>query len=97
MGTGAGIPGVIHGASALRELELMTRTGMTPMQAIVASTANAAEVIGQSSMLGTIEQNKLADMIILRGNPLSNHSAFGRIELVVRGGYAFDPAGLRIE
>ena len=97
MGTGAGTPGVMPGASAPRELELMTRTGMTPMQAIVASTANAAEVIGQSSMLGTIEQNKLADMIVLRGNPLSNDSAFGRIELVVRGGYAFDPAGLRIE
>ena len=97
MGTGAGNPGVMHGASAPREIELMTRAGMTPMQVIVAATANAAEIIGQASKLGTIEPEKLADMIVISGDPLADISAIREIELVVRGGYAFDPAGLRID
>jgi imidazolonepropionase-like amidohydrolase len=97
MGTGAGNPGVMHGASAPREIELMTRAGMTPMQAIVAATATAAEIIGQASKLGTLEAGKLADMIVVDGDPLKDISAIRKIALVVRGGYAFDPAGLRID
>jgi imidazolonepropionase-like amidohydrolase len=97
MGTGAGNPGVMHGASAPREMELMTQSGMSPMQAIVAATANAAEIIGQGSKLGTIEPDKLADMIVVSGDPLTDISAIRGIELVVRGGYAFDPAGIRID
>ena len=97
MGTGAGNPGVMHGASAPREIELMTRSGMTPMQAIVAATANGAEIIGQASKLGTIEPGKLADMIVIAGDPLTDISAIRGIELVVRGGYAFNPAGIRID
>ncbi len=97
MGTGAGNPGVMHGANAPREIELMTRSGMTPMQAIVAATANAAEIIGQASTLGTIEPNKLADMIVVKGDPLADVSAIRELALVVRGGYAFDPAGIKID
>lgn len=97
MGTGAGNPGVMHGASAAREIELMTQAGMTPMQAIVAATATAAEIIGQASKLGTIEPGKLADMIAVAGDPLADITALREIDLVVRGGYAFDPAGIRIE
>ncbi len=97
MGTGAGNPGVMHGATAAREIELMTQSGMTPMQAIVAATANAAEIIGQAEKLGTIEPGKLADMIVVAGDPLADITVLGEIELVVRGGYAFDPAGIRID
>ncbi len=97
MGTGAGNPGVMHGASAPREIELMTRAGMTPMQAIVAATANAAEIIGRAATLGTLVPGKLADMIVVAGDPLADISAVREIELVVRGGYVFDPAGLGID
>jgi len=67
------------------------------MQAIVAATANAAEILGQASKLGTIEPDKLADMIVISGDPLTEISAIRGIELVVRGGYAFNPAGIRID
>ena len=97
MGTGAGNPGVMHGASAAREMELMTQAGMTPMQAIIAATANAAEIIGMASKLGTLEAGKLADMIVIKGDPLKNISAIREIDLVVRGGYVFDPRGIRID
>jgi imidazolonepropionase-like amidohydrolase len=97
MGTGAGNPGVMHGWSAPRELELMTTAGMTPMQAIVAATRNAAEIIGQGAKLGTIEPGKFADMIVVAGDPSTSISAIRKVELVVRGGYAFNPAGIRID
>ncbi len=97
MGTGSGNPGVMHGATAPRELELMVGAGMTPMQAIVAATATAAEIIGQASRLGTLEPGKLADMIVVAGDPAADISAIRHIALVVRGGYVIDPAAIRID
>ena len=55
MGTDAGV--FKHGTN-LRELELMVEHGMTPMQAIVASTKTAAECLGYDNEIGTIETDK---------------------------------------
>lgn len=67
MGTDAGV--FKHGTN-LRELELMVEHGMTPMQAIVASTKTAAECLGYDNEIGTIETDKKADFIIVDDNPL---------------------------
>lgn len=69
MGTDAGV--MKHGTN-LRELGLMTEAGMTPMEAIVASTKTAAECLGWEDKVGTIEEGKLADIIIVNGNPLED-------------------------
>ena len=97
VGTDAASPLNFHTEAMWYEMSALVDSGMTPIQVISAATKTNAEILGQFDELGTIEPGKLADMIVLRGNPLSSGSAFGRIELVVRGGYAFDPAGLRIE
>jgi imidazolonepropionase-like amidohydrolase len=61
----------LHGQNAY-ELELLVGFGMTPMQAIIAATKNGAECLGLLDKIGTLETGKLADIIIVQGNPLKD-------------------------
>jgi len=54
------------------ELELMVRYGMTEAQALISTTANAAELLGLDDKIGTLETGKLADIVIVNGNPLQD-------------------------
>ena len=69
MGTDAGTPFNYHGDNA-QELERMVAFGMTPMEAILASTAAAARLIGIERTVGTLKKGKEADLIVLKGDPL---------------------------
>jgi len=69
MGTDAGTPFNFHGENA-QELERMVSFGMSPMQAILASTSAAARLIGIQDQVGAIEKGKLADLLLVEGNPL---------------------------
>lgn len=69
MGTDAGTPFNYHGDNA-QELERMVAFGMSPMEAILASTSSAARLIGVQDVVGTIERGKEADLILVDGNPL---------------------------
>jgi imidazolonepropionase-like amidohydrolase len=69
MGTDAGTPFNYHGENA-QELERMVALGMTPMEAIVASTAAAAQLIGIQDSVGILTKGMEADLVILNGNPL---------------------------
>jgi imidazolonepropionase-like amidohydrolase len=69
MGTDAGTPFNHHGDNA-QELERMVALGMTPMEAIIASTSSAARLIGIQDQVGTIERGKDADLLLIDGNPL---------------------------
>jgi imidazolonepropionase-like amidohydrolase len=69
MGTDAGTPFNHHGDNA-QELERMVALGMTPMEAIIASTSSAARLIGILEQVGTIERGKQADLLLIEGNPL---------------------------
>ncbi|HEX9154096.1 MAG TPA: amidohydrolase family protein [Nitrospira sp.] len=69
MGTDAGTPFNYHGDNA-QELERMVAFGMSPMEAILASTSSAARLIGIQDVVGTIERGKEADLILVDGNPL---------------------------
>lgn len=86
MGTDAGV--MAHGTN-LRELGLMVNIGMTPMEAIVATTRTAAECLGWQDQIGTIEAGKLADIVVARSNPLDDIRSLERgeqIALVMKGG-----------
>jgi imidazolonepropionase-like amidohydrolase len=77
-----------HGAN-LRELARMVDCGMTPMQAIEASTRVSAELLRRDHELGTLREGMLADVVAVRGNPLDDITLLNeknRIALVVKGG-----------
>ena len=69
MGTDTGVGP--HGSN-VEELRLMVENGMSPMQAIVASTKTAAECIHMQKDIGTLEEGKLADLLVVNGNPLED-------------------------
>lgn len=75
MGTDAGTPFNYHGDNA-QELDRMVALGMTPMEAIVTSTASAARLIGIHDSVGLLKKGMQADLVVLEGNPLR------RIELL---------------
>ena len=85
-GTDTPIPYVFPGVSLHQELELLVSAGLTPMQAIMAATKNAAELLGHADQLGTLETGKIADLQILSGNPLENISNVRSVEMVFRDG-----------
>jgi imidazolonepropionase-like amidohydrolase len=60
-----------HGNNA-HEISCLVDAGMTPMQAIIAATSEAAECIGLSSRIGTVEVGKQADLVLVEGDPLQN-------------------------
>ena len=89
MGTDAG--GFGH-AQNPKELVYMVQAGVTPMQTIVASTKMAAELLGMGDSLGTLEPGKLADLMLIDGNPLEDMSVVAdpdRVELVMKAGVAY--------
>ena len=71
MGTDAGTPFNFHGAN-MKELELFCGIGLTPMESIISATTTAAHLLGLEQELGTIEEGKLADLIVVDGNPLDD-------------------------
>ena len=84
-GTDAGTPFNPHGDLA-RELGLMVDYGMTPMQAIVAATANAARNLDLAAEVGTIEPGKRADLILVAGDPAADISRLGQVALTMSNG-----------
>jgi imidazolonepropionase-like amidohydrolase len=97
MGDDAGNAGTLHGATIPREMELMNEAGMTPMQVIVAATKTASEWIGQADKLGTLEVGKLADLIVINGDPLRDMSDIRKVELVIKNGQVIDPAAIMFD
>jgi imidazolonepropionase-like amidohydrolase len=68
------------------ELNCMLEAGMTPMQIIVASTRNAAHVCNLDTLLGTLEAGKIADMLVVKGNPLNDFNDLANVMLVIHNG-----------
>lgn len=90
MGTDSGAPyGSIHGKVQAWELELMATRGLTPMESIIAATKTAAECIGIADKTGTIEPGKVADILVVEGNPLDDIRILqdpNRIKMVMKEG-----------
>jgi imidazolonepropionase-like amidohydrolase len=74
-----------------REFNLMVENGMTPMQAIRAATVSAADLLGVSARVGSIEPGKLADLIAVRGDPLSNIRVLESVQFVMKEGRIYEP------
>lgn len=74
------------------ELELLIEAGFTPAEVLVAATRNSAMAIGMEDELGTLETGKLADIIVVDGDPLSDIRAMDSVTVVVRDGEVIPPA-----
>ncbi len=88
MGTDAGTPFNRHGEN-LHELKFLVDCGFSPMEAIEAGTRIAARVLGLEKELGTIEEGKLADLVLVAANPLDDIEILLKrefIRLVMKGG-----------
>jgi imidazolonepropionase-like amidohydrolase len=74
------------------ELEIYVKLGMSPMDAILTATRNAAQAINLDRELGTIEEGKLADVVAVNGDPLKDIACLQQkknIELVLKEGRVF--------
>ena len=89
MGTDSGTPMNFHTESLWREIKAHVDMGMSPQRAIMAATRiNARMVLGRRD-LGTIEPGQLADLIVVKGDPLFNILALAEVEVVVKDGVVY--------
>lgn len=89
MGTDSGSPMNFHTESAWREISALVDSGMELLEAISASTKTGAEFLGKGRELGTIEPGKLADIIVVNGNPLFDINVLGYVKHVIKGGVQY--------
>ena len=82
------------GAQSHRELELMVAGGIPTLEAIRIGTLNAAAFLGREREMGSIEDGKLADLVLLNADPLADISHAQDIALVIKGGVVIDRTAL---
>jgi len=90
MGTDAAVEP--HGSNA-REFSLMVKNGLTPTQALIAGTANSADLLGLADQVGTLTVGKLADIIAVPGNPLADLTVTEHVVFVMKEGTVYLGAG----
>jgi imidazolonepropionase-like amidohydrolase len=92
-GTDAGV--FEHGLNA-QEFDLMVRAGMTPAQALLAATRNAAEALGRQDDLGSIQPGRFADIVAVQGNPLDDVTVLQRVGFVMKNGVVYKRDGVPV-
>ncbi|MUH72749.1 metal-dependent hydrolase family protein [Psychrosphaera haliotis] len=85
-GTDSGVSA--HGDNGL-EFELMVRAGMKPIDAIRSATFHGAKLLNILDEVGTIEKNKLADIVAIKGNPLKNIALMKNVNFVMKDGKVY--------
>ena len=93
MGSDAGTAFNDHGRS-WREASFMVGNGMSPMDTIVAATRNGADLLGLGSQVGTVEPGKIADLIVVDGDPLADIASLGNVLCTIQGGRIAMRSGL---
>jgi len=93
-GTDTGNPFCFPGFSLHEELALLVIAGLTPVEALRSATLNPAKFFGLDQTLGTIEQGKIGDLVLLDANPLLDIRNTQRINVVMSNGRLFDRKAL---
>src|SRR5579863_4867713 len=89
-----GMGGVMAGFGDQREVELLVEAGFTPVEAIHIATANGAQFLGELDRLGTIAPGKLADLVVIKGDPSKKIDDIENVETVFKDGVGYDSAKL---
>jgi len=89
-----GYGGVLPGFGDQRELELLVEAGFSPVEAIKIATHNGALYLGALDQFGTIAVGKLADLVLIKGNPAKNIGDIRNVEIVFKDGRGYDPEKL---
>jgi imidazolonepropionase-like amidohydrolase len=96
-GTDAPYPGVFQGEAIHHELELLVDAGMTPLQAIRTATYNAAQIMRAEQEWGSLQAGRVANVVIVAGNPAARISDTRKLEMVILSGKILDRASLRYD
>jgi len=89
-----GYGGVVPGFGDQRGIELLVEAGFTPVEAIEIATQNGAKYLGENGTIGTVSQDKAADLVVLNGNPAQKIEDIEKVETVFKDGIGYDPAKL---
>ncbi len=89
-----GYGGIIAGYANSRAIELLVEAGLTPLEAIQVATLNGAKYLQMEDELGTIEVGKIADLVVVKGDPASRIQDVQNIEIVFKDGIGYDSAKL---
>ena len=87
-GTDAGNPLTLHGPAIFAEMEAMRHAGLSATDVLLASTRDAARAMGRGDDLGTLEKGRIADLIVVPGDPTRDLTVLRRMQIVMRSGVA---------
>jgi len=90
----AGTDNVLPGFDTVRELELYVKAGFTPAAALQAATIVPARVMKVGDQFGSLAPGKIADAVVIHGNPLADISALRRAGTTIKGGVLYDTRAL---
>ena len=89
MGSDVGTPGNHCGENMQEPVLLVEKCGLSPAEAILISTRNGAELLGQEDNLGAIAQGRIADIIAVPRNPLDDIATLHDVDFVMKDGVVF--------
>ena len=81
-----------HGENA-QEFAILVSAGLTPMEAIKTATSSAADLIGDSADIGSVQPGRYADLVAVSGDPLKDVTELERVKFVMKGGVVYKAAG----
>jgi imidazolonepropionase-like amidohydrolase len=86
--------GALPGYGDQRNYELLIEAGFTPVEAIRIMTLNGATILGEEKRLGSVTEGKLADLVVIKGDPVARPAEIRNVAIVFKGGVGYDPAKL---
>ena len=90
-----GLGGALPGYGDQRNYELLLEAGFSPVETIQIMTLNGAKILGVDQQLGSIATGKIADLVVIRGNPIArSRPTSAKVTTVFKDGVGYDPAKL---
>jgi hypothetical protein len=85
-----GMGGALPGYGDQRNFELLLEAGFSPVEAIQIMTLNGAKILGVDARLGSVTAGKLADLVVIRGNPVADSAEIRNVTIVFKDGVGYD-------